>query len=599
VTNATGVFTGISAGTGYAWSITDANACGPVSGTLDVTGPAAITGSASVTTAIACNGGAGTVTLTGAGGTGALSYTFNGVTNATGIFTGISAGTGYAWSITDANACTPVTGTLDITQPSPLTGSIVNQTNVTVYGGFDGSVEIAAAGGTAPYEYSFNGGAFQVSGIFVSLTAGTHTVTIRDNKLCTVDVPVVITQPPAALSGSIVSQSNVTCFGTATGIVEVSGSGGLPPYEYQINGGAWQASGIFGSLTGGSYTITIRDIALHTFDVPVTIIAPAAPLTGNVISQTNVLCFGSNSGGVTVNGADGTGPYQYSIDGGSFQVSGTFALLVAGTHVVDIRDARLCDYYLNVVITEPAAALKGTVTAQTNVTCNGAKDGSVNITVTGGTTPYTFSIDAGAAQASGTFGGLLPGSHAVTVNDANLCSVNLPFTVTEPAALSIESSSKDVVCPGEPEGSLTLTITGGTQPYGVIWSDGNTSASRNNVTDGEYSAVVTDINGCAAALTLKVGVIGSEDCIQIPAIITPNNDGYNDTWKIRNIDLFPDAEVIVYNRWGKKVFETKNISANPWNGTLKGKLLPTDSYHYILDLHNGSKVRSGVISIIR
>jgi gliding motility-associated-like protein len=82
-------------------------------------------------------------------------------------------------------------------------------------------------------------------------------------------------------------------------------------------------------------------------------------------------------------------------------------------------------------------------------------------------------------------------------------------------------------------------------------------------------------------------------------IITPNNDGFNDKWKIRNIELFPDAEVLVYNRWGKLVFKTKNISDNEWDGTMDGKLLPTDSYHYILYLNDGSQPRSGVVSIIR
>ena len=92
---------------------------------------------------------------------------------------------------------------------------------------------------------------------------------------------------------------------------------------------------------------------------------------------------------------------------------------------------------------------------------------------------------------------------------------------------------------------------------------------------------------------------GTDQCLEIPDIITPNDDGYNDTWKIKNIDLFPNAEVFVFNRWGKLVFNTKNISANPWDGTFKGRILPTDSYHYILHLNDGSKPRSGVISIIR
>jgi gliding motility-associated-like protein len=154
-------------------------------------------------------------------------------------------------------------------------------------------------------------------------------------------------------------------------------------------------------------------------------------------------------------------------------------------------------------------------------------------------------------------------------------------------------------CPDEPDGSIVLRISGGTQPYDVYWADGVSTTDRSNIPDGTYSVVVTDTNGCAAAMDIEVGVLGSERCLAINNIITPNNDGFNDTWKMRNIDLFPDAEVLVYNRWGKLVFKTRNISDNEWDGTMDGKLLPTDSYHYILYLNDGSEPRSGVISIIR
>jgi gliding motility-associated-like protein len=111
--------------------------------------------------------------------------------------------------------------------------------------------------------------------------------------------------------------------------------------------------------------------------------------------------------------------------------------------------------------------------------------------------------------------------------------------------------------------------------------------------------VVTDLNGCAASTDVEVGFTGSETCLEVLEIITPNNDGFNDTWKIKNIDLFPNAQIFVYNRWGKLVFSSRNLSSDEWDGTFNGKALPTDSYHYILHLNNGSPTRSGVISIIR
>ncbi|HLN55308.1 MAG TPA: gliding motility-associated C-terminal domain-containing protein, partial [Bacteroidales bacterium] len=527
-------------------------------------------------------------------------YTWTGTGVSTGSEdqTALAAGT-YSVTVTDAASCSSAPLIVTLTQPSALTGSIVSQTDVSVFGGNNGSVEVAGSGGIAPYQFKLGSGASQASGIFGALSAGSYTVTVQDANLCTFVLPVTITQPTGALSGSITSQTNVTCFGTLTGSVTVAGSGGLPPYDYQINGGTWQSSGTFGSLGPGNYTVTVRDAASTTSVVPVTISSPTEAVGGTITAQNNVLCFGGNNGNVTAAGTGGIAPYLYRIDGGTFQVSGSFSNLTAGTHTITVMDSKLCTFDISAVISGPALALSGSISAKTNVTCFGAANGSVTISGSGGTTPYEFSINGGAFQSSGIFSGLLPGSHTVTLRDANACSATVPVLITEPDAIVITSSATDVLCPDDPEGAITLTVTGGTQPYTVIWSDGVNGISRSGITDGTYSAVITDLNGCAGSVDVTVGVIGSEDCIEIPEIITPNGDGYNDTWKIRNIDMFPNAEVVVFNRWGKKVFESRNILAAPWDGTLKGKALPTDSYHYILDLKNGSKPRSGVISIIK
>jgi gliding motility-associated-like protein len=172
-------------------------------------------------------------------------------------------------------------------------------------------------------------------------------------------------------------------------------------------------------------------------------------------------------------------------------------------------------------------------------------------------------------------------------------------TITEPAIISIVSTTVPSSCPGVADGSITLTVTGGTPPYNAIWADTQNGLERTDIPDTTYSVVVTDKNGCAASKVIVVDNNVSERCLVIPTIITPNNDGVNDTWQIKNIDLFPNAEVFIFTRWGKLVFHSKNLAANPWNGTFRGSLLPTDSYHYVLHLNDGSKPRSGVISIIR
>jgi len=264
-----------------------------------------------------------------------------------------------------------------------------------------------------------------------------------------------------------------------------------------------------------------------------------------------------------------------------------------------VQDANLCTFDVVVTITQPLATLTGSIVSKADITCNGLANGSVTIAGSGGTSPYTYSLNGGTYQISGSFNGLTAATYTITVRDANLCTTNISVTISEPAALSVVSTVADAGCPGDVDGSITLTITGGTQPYSVYWIDGVITQDRVNITNGTYSVVVTDKNDCAVRMDVIVGIVGSGQCIEIPDIITPNNDGFNDRWVIKNIDLFPNAEVFVFTRWGKLVFHTKNLAANPWDGTFNGTLLPTDSYHYVLHLNDGSKPRSGVISIIR
>jgi gliding motility-associated-like protein len=315
----------------------------------------------------------------------------------------------------------------------------------------------------------------------------------------------------------------------------------------------------------------------------------------------NILCTGSSTGSIDILISGGTAPYTYAWTGtGTIQGNEDQTGLAAGSYSVVVTDANGCQSgALDVILTEPLTALSGTIASQTNALCAGSDNGSVTVAGAGGVGPYEYSINNGTFQVSGTFSALNAGSHVLTVRDANLCTSDVSVTITEPTALAVDYTTKPASCPDVADGSISLTISGGTAPYSVIWSDGLTSIDRNNIPDGSYSVIVTDANSCAEPVDIVLENTGSSACVVAQELITPNNDGFNDKWKIRNIEMFPDAEVLVYNRWGKLVFKTKNISENEWDGTMDGKLLPTDSYHYILYLNDGSEPRSGVISIIR
>ena len=505
VSNVNGIFTGLSPDT-YTVTVTDATGCSTsaTTGSLVIGDPLPISVNTATKTNITCNGlNNGTISVTGIGGTGAYTYTLNPgaiAVNGTGSFAGLGPGN-YTVTITDVNSCPPAnTGILIVNEPTAVSGSITSQTNVLCNGSATGSVTVTGAGGTGGYTYNINGGAFGGSGTFSGLTAGPYTVQVRDANGCTVSVPVTITQPPV-LTGSITSQTNVLCFGSSTGSVTVAGGGGTAPYNYRIGAGVFGPSGTFSGLASGAHTVQVRDANGCTVNVPVSITQPASALSGSITGQTNVLCFGASTGSVTVSGSGGTLPYTYNIDGGSFVASGTFSGLSAGAHPVQVRDGNGCIANVPVTITQPASGVTVSITSQTNVLCFGTSTGSVTVSGSGGLAPYNYNIDGGAFGLPSTFNGLPAGGHTVQIRDANGCTSNVAVNITQPTALTSSTSKTDITCNGLTNGTVTITATGGVEPYTYsrvpfAYQGSNTFI---NLTKNTYNFNTRDANGCISS----------------------------------------------------------------------------------------------------
>ena len=582
----TATATGLKAGT-YSVTVTDANGCNITTTPVTIGQPDLFElTSATVTSPILCFGETATVTLATTGGTAPISYTFNGVTNNSGTFTNIAAGAGLSFSIQDANACNIITGSLDISQPLELTGSLTARKNVVCFGGNDGtfsvlgangtapytysidngatsqangtftsliagnynilitdangctynmpvaisepaklviahtvtpvlcyndgagSVHITMSGGTAPYSYSIDGTTFQANGNFTTLAAGSYTVTVKDANGCTTTQAVVITGPTAVLSSSITAQTAVNCFGDGVGSVTVTGADGVAPYTYSIDGTTFEANGSFTALAAGSYTVTVKDANGCTSTQAVLITGPTAALTSSITAQTVVTCFGDGLGSVTVAGADGVRPYTYSIDGTTFQPSGSFTALVAGNYTVTVKDANGCTTTQAVEITGPTAALTSSITAQTAVTCFGDGLGSVTVAGADGVGPYTYSIDGTTFKADGTFIALAAGSYTVTIKDVNDCTTTQAVTITGPtAALNASITSQTSVnCFGDGLGSATVAGADGVAPYSYS-IDGTTfkaDGSFTALTAGNYTVTVKDANGCTTTQAVVI-----------------------------------------------------------------------------------------------
>ena len=537
-------------------------------------------------TDVTCAGGNnGAIDLTVTGGTAPFTFLWsNGAT--TEDLTGLIAGT-YNVTITDANGCTGATSAVvndGIGSPMNITAAV---TDVLCHGDVTGAIDITVTGGTAPYTFLWSNGATTED--LTGVPAGIYTVTVTDASGCIAAGGGTVSEPASALSITA-NVTDVKCFGDINGAIDITVTGGTAPYTYLWSNGA--VSEDISGLAGGNYTVTVTDANGCTANSGGTVNEPSAALAVTSLVITDVLCYGTQTGSIDITVTGGTVPYSFLWSSGATTEDLTNA--PAGTYSVTVTDAHGCTTVSGGTISQPATGI--TITSiVTNVLCNGDNSGAVNITVSGGSLPYAFAWSNGAVTED--ISSLTAGSYTVTVTDANGCTGVHTVQVTEPSDLNVTPTVVDASCPDVRDGSITLTISGGTPPYTAIWNDGVTGTTR-TAGDSTYTVIVLDNNGCAITLDVTVTFTGT-NCIEIPEVITPNGDGKNDTWIIRNIGLYPEAEVFVYNRWGKLVYRTKNIAANPWDGKFKGKLVPVDSYHYILDLKDGSQPRKGVITVVR
>ncbi|WP_263601343.1 T9SS type A sorting domain-containing protein [Chryseobacterium sp. PET-29] len=482
--------TGLSAGT-YTVTVTDANAC-TLTRTFTITQPTALSATTSQTN-IACNGGStGVATVNVSGGTAPYTYSWSPSGGTAATATGLSAGT-YTVTVTDANACT-LTRTFTITQPTALSAT-TSQTNIACNGGSTGVATVNVSGGTAPYTYSWSpsGGTAATA---TGLSAGTYTVTVTDANACTLTRTFTITQP-TALSATT-SQTNIACNGGSTGVATVNVSGGTAPYTYSWSPSGGTAATATG-LSAGTYTVTVTDANACTLTRTFTITQPTA--LSATTSQTNIACNGGSTGVATVNVSGGTAPYTYSWSpsGGT---AATATGLSAGTYTVTVTSANGCTLTRTFTITQPASAVSGT-TVVTNVACNGASNGAINLTPAGGTAPYTFNWGGGITTEDRT--GLAAGTYTVIITDANGCTATVNATVTQPAsAVSGTTVVTNVACNGASNGAINLTPAGGTAPYTFNWGGGITTEDRTGLAAGTYTVIITDANGCTATVNATV-----------------------------------------------------------------------------------------------
>ena len=367
------------------------NACGSVTSSVaNLTVNTAASVTTDHTTATICFSSTETVNATNSGSATAGAWTVgtgNGaVVNSTNgnVVTGVyTPGTGDTTVVLNyttsgqASPCGAAVATDTVTINAVPTITSVTPVNVTCNGSANGSITVSASISAGTMEYSKdNGSTWQSGNAFTGLAPGNYTIVVRNATVggCQVSYgsnPVTITEP-SALTVTGTATNNVTCNGSANGSFTVTPSGGSgAPYGYSINGGtSYQGSSTFSSLTAGTYNVTITNGAGCTASTSVTVTEPSA-LTVTGTATNNVTTHGGSNGSFTVTPSGGSGaPYGYSTNGGaSYQGSGTFSSLTAGTYTVTITNGAGCTASTTVTVTEPSnsAPVASAVTVNRNV----------------------------------------------------------------------------------------------------------------------------------------------------------------------------------------------------------------------------------------
>lgn len=497
--------TGLVAGT-YTVTVTSGPVGCTATQTFNITQPAALSATTSFTQAT-CNMSNGSAAVAVSGGVGPYTYSWSPLGGTGSSVAGRPAGT-YTVTYTDANGCTG-TATVTIPNAAAPSASITATTNVSCFGGNNGSATVAASGGTSPYTYAWSptGGTGSTG---TNLTAQSYTVTVTDANGCTVSATTTITQPPALTATA--SMTPVACNGGNTGSATASPSGGAGPYTYSWNPSS-QTTQTATNLTAQTYTATITDANGCTTTATVTVTQPSAvTLTA---SMTPVLCNGGNTGSATATPGGGIGPYTYSWSP-SAQTTQTATNLTAQVYTVTVTDANGCTQTATTTVTEPTAL--SATTAFTQATCN-MSNGSASVTVTGGVGPYTYSWSPLGGTGSGVTG-RPAGTYTVSYTDANGCTGTASVTIPNAAAPSVSINSQtDVSCFGGNNGTIGSLTTGGTGPYTYSWSPaGGTGATATALTAQSYTVTVTDANGCTSTAT---AVITQPPALTATASMTP------------------------------------------------------------------------------
>jgi hypothetical protein len=475
----------------YTFQATDSNGCID-SQTFTITSPPQIILTVSSTSAPCFGTATGTINVANvSGGNPGYQYNLNGSGyQPSTTFPNVAAGL-YVVGVKDANNCTS-TQTVQVYQASQLIAT-TSVTNVTCFGLSNGAASVIVTGGTPTYTYSWTGtgGNSYVSN---NLPTGNYGVTILDANGCISTSSVSVSQPTQLIATTTVT--NVACFGTATGIVNIIATGGIPPYQHSLAGGSYQSSSIFPNQPPGVQIISVKDG--NNCTTTNSAVVTQAPQLFATTTTTNANCSQSN-GAVCAIVSGGTSPYNYIWSFGSTTLCGTN--IPAGAYTFTVIDINGCITVTTGLVNNISGPL-ASIASATNATCSQA-DGALCAITTGGVAPYNYSWSNGATTLCNT--NIPVGVYSFSVTDAAGCISSVVGQVNNIGGPTVSITNQtNVTCFGLCDGSAITSVTAGTAPYTYSWSNGSTIPNATNLCAGLYSVSITDFFGCIGTASLNI-----------------------------------------------------------------------------------------------
>lgn len=545
----------------------------------------------------------------------------------------------------------------------------------------------AAVSWTAPTFYD-NSGSYTVvyshnSGDYFPVGTTTVTVTVTDaagnSSVCTFDVTVEDNQAPY-----VFPETNVS--------ITLNGDGMYTMTAGQLDSASYDNCGIDSMYLSNDFancnampTMTTYLVVVDTHGnmdsalVTVNVLPSATAVLATTAMVTDVSCYGTATGEIGLTTTGGVAPYTYDWNTGD--ITSAITNLGIGMYTFTVTDTNGCTMVDSVFIDQPDTIIASSVLSVYgggyNVSQFGAADGSITMSIAGGTLPYSYDWNTGAYNTMD-LNSIPAGAYTLVIKDSLGCTYTHTDTLTEPEQLIVSAQALTlVICPEDTSGEAIATISGGVQPYSILWDLGDTTDYVGNLQMAIYEVTITDANGAVASDTVFVDAldydcdgiynvdeggtpnggngdidtdgdgipnqededsdndglpdseefdtnqdgINFDDCdedgipdfldpdfcgLLIPDVFTPNGDGDNDTWEILGIHAHPDNTVTIYNRWGELVYYKESYD-NEFNGRANSRtylnkgdgLLPTGTYYYMVKLYATGDVYTGYVYITK